>query len=90
MREESRPILGENYGVESSPKITQKRDKNTHDQHLNTLISIKTGEEKRWPFLSPKTDCSWLEQPLSLSLTTQLHMPAFNIWEGGRVRGKEK
>jgi hypothetical protein len=51
VREESRPILGENCGVESSSKITQKRDKNTHDQHLNTLISIKrginAGEEKR-------------------------------------------
>jgi hypothetical protein len=51
VREERRPILGENCGVESSPKITQKRDKNNHDQHLNTLISIKrginAGEEKR-------------------------------------------
>jgi hypothetical protein len=41
--EENQPILGENYGVVTSPKITRKRDKNNHDQHPNTLISFKRG-----------------------------------------------
>ena len=43
MGEENQPILGENCGVVTSPKITRKRDKNNHDQHPNTLISFKKG-----------------------------------------------
>jgi hypothetical protein len=56
--------------VVTSPKITKKRDKNNHDKHPNTPISIKRGinveEEKEVTFPFPQ---NWLQLTGTISLS---------------------
>jgi hypothetical protein len=86
----NRPILGENCGVVTSSKITQKGDKNNHDEHPNTPISINrsinAGEEKKVTFLLPQNKLQLARTTLSFSKKNPINPTAYTSLESWRRR----